>query len=105
MDQKLIESIFQGFSRERQHSQVTGAFDGVGQAALVPGAGARLAPWADLAIFGYEAAQNVHLLVINGDILSAQNWQILGRATYLRPEEGCSFSPTDWSFMDTFSTS
>ena len=53
---------------EGKERQVARAFDGGGQLALVLGAGARLAAWANFAIFGHKAAQHVALLIINTGI-------------------------------------
>lgn len=48
---------------------MAGAFDGTGQGPLMARAGAGLPSWADLAIFGHEAAQHVGVFVIDGNVL------------------------------------
>jgi hypothetical protein len=65
---KLELSNFSG-KRERQKRQVASALNRGGKLTLVLCAGSRLATWADFAIFGYEAAQEIALFIINYGIL------------------------------------
>lgn len=44
-----------------------GAFDGTRQRALMARASAGLPSWADLAVFGYETAQHIGVLIIYGN--------------------------------------
>lgn len=57
---------------------MAGAFDGGSQSALMQSAGAGLPSWADLAIFGDEAAQHVCAFVIDADILICAELADLG---------------------------
>lgn len=60
--------LAQNFAGERQQGNVARSLDGLGEGALVPGAGARLAPGADFAVIGYEPAQYFHLFIVDGGI-------------------------------------
>jgi hypothetical protein len=48
---------------------MAGAFNRVGQLALVASASARLTARADLAFFGYIATQQIYGLIVNLDVL------------------------------------
>jgi len=48
---------------------MAGAFYGGSQGALMKRASPGLPSWSNLAIFGNEAAQHIHILVINADTL------------------------------------
>ena len=48
---------------------MAGAFYGGSQGALMKRASPGLPSWSNLAIFGDEAAQHIHIFVINADIL------------------------------------
>ena len=57
---------------------MAGAFDGVCQGALVFGAGTCLAARPDFAFFGCEAAQDIHLFVINSQVFVGAELANLG---------------------------
>lgn len=60
--------VFSATTHEGQKSYVAGAFHRAGQIALVFGAGAGLAAWADFALFGYIAFEHVDSFVIDVQI-------------------------------------
>jgi hypothetical protein len=62
-------ALAQNFAGERQQRYMAGAFDRLGQGALVLGACTCLAPGADFAIISHKTAQYFGLLVIDGGVL------------------------------------
>jgi hypothetical protein len=54
--------------REGQERQVPSALDSGRELTLMLRAGPRLAAWPDFAVFGYEAAQEIGLFVINSRV-------------------------------------
>jgi hypothetical protein len=60
------------WANKTEQSQVTRAFDGQGDPALVLGAQAGLAPWPDPAVVAHEPAQCINCLVIDGNVLAAK---------------------------------
>ncbi len=61
-----LASLFEGFPYEGEQGNLTCLLDGGSYHTLMAGARAGLAAWADLAIFRDIAAEQVCLLIVNG---------------------------------------
>ena len=65
IEARLANDFLIRFRRIRKKRNLAGAFDGGRDGALMLCAGSRLTPGANLSFFGYEAAEKIHVFIIN----------------------------------------
>jgi hypothetical protein len=92
-------SLAENFTGKRQHGQVTSALNGNGHQALMPGTGTRLAARADLAIFGYEAAELICLFVIDDRIVIGAELANAGRGIKASSTRSAAFAIIPFAFI------
>lgn len=83
--------VFPACPGEGQQGDLTGLFDSTGQHALMSGAGASLAAWADLAFISDQAFEHINFFIVNGDGL------VSAKLTGLRAGEKATFAASTFS--------